>query len=347
MKNKKLILLLLIITLLGWFLGKKMISWYHQRQVFHEFRTNFAKKNINLNELVLSQTKKNEIPDILQPKFISVKEAEKQLKDSSKGVLVDIIGKKRFYPFNILLWHKVINDFFDGVPYSVTYSPWCDSAVVYKGSLNDQEIKFKDSGMLYKSNLVFYDNRSESFWSQGLGRAIAGDFLDSNLEILATTQVTTFKDIKINHAETEVLSQDTGYINNYSYNPYSGYLETADLPAFASYENKRFPAKEPMYVVPLGDKSLVFSLNDLPQKEVLSRKIGDDELKAGKLGSEILVTKNGQRLGGYSQLWFCWAGLHENDGIVWDIKAEELSKKAAEKANAEASPSASVSNEVK
>ncbi|MCC6710832.1 MAG: DUF3179 domain-containing protein [Candidatus Pacebacteria bacterium] len=342
MKTKKLILLFVLLVL-GWFSGQRLISFLTEKKRLSVFITDFSKKSIDLGELVFGKVGKNDIPDILELKFISVKEAEAQLKDSTKGILVDILGRKRFYPLNILVWHEVINDFFEGVPYSVTYSPFCESVAVYKGSLNNQGIEFRASGLLYHGNLVFYDTKTESLWSQGLGKAIVGEHTGSSLDLVPTTQLLTFKDVKINHYGAEVLSQDTGYFYNYSYNPYSGYLVSDEIPDFIDYENKRFPAKEMMYVVPLGDKSLVFSLNDLPEQDVRQRTIDGSEIRAGRLGAEIIVTKDGQRVGCYQQLWLCWAALHQEDGVVWDIKLEDLNKKIDAKNQVEEATSASVS----
>ena len=341
MKNKKKIILLVFLIIVGWLAGSYGYKKFNRYQRLNSFRTDWSKKSIDLNDLILGKVGKDDIPDIYEPKFISVKEAQDQLKDSTKGVLVDITGQKRFYPLNILVWHEVINDFMEGVPYSVTYSPFCESIVVYKGSAEDQGLKFRASGLLYKANLVFYDTKTESLWSQGLGKSIAGSFNDVSLELLPTTQILTFKDIRINHYDAEVLSEDTGYFNNYSFNPYSGYLESEEIPDYVEYINKRFPAKQTMYVVPLGDKSLTFPLEDLPQQEVKIRDFDGTEIRAGRVGSEVIVTQDGHRVGGYQQLWLCWAALHEDDGVVWDIKLDELNK-AVQQQVEEASAAASV-----
>jgi len=323
MKNKKIIFLIVLI-ILGWFVGGWTKNWYGRYKKFKSFTTDFSDISIDLNNLTQGNVGKDDIPDIPEPKFIPVTDAK--LNDSDKGVLVDITGSKRFYPLNILIWHEVINDFMAGVPYAVTYSPFCNSIAVYRSSTEDQGLKFRATGFLYKSNLVFYDTKTESFWSQGLGQSIAGKFNGNYLDLVRKTQILTFKDIKKNHFDAEVLSEDTGYFKNYSFNPYSGYLEIPEIPDFAEYKNKRFSAKEMMYVVPLGEKSLTFPIDDLPEEEIRYRSFEGEVLRAGKVGSEIVVTKDGERVGGYPQMWFCWAGLHEDNGVVWDIKLEEMNK---------------------
>jgi hypothetical protein len=331
MKKRKIIYLVLLV-LLGWFLGNKLIIWNQRRARFATFsRTDFSRTSIDLEELVLRDFEKNDFPEILETKFISVDEAK--LKDSARGVLVDISGEKRFYPINILVWHDVINDFMSGVPITLTYSPYCESAVVFRASAHDQGLKFRSSGFLYRSNLVFHDTRTESLWIQGLGKAVAGDFNKTSIDLVRNTQVLTFDEIKRNHADAQVLSQDTGFFRNYSYNPYTEYFTNDEIPENAKFENLRFDKKEMMYVVPLEDKSLVFSLKDLPEGKTVKRNFNETVIRAAKLGNEIIVTQDENRVGGYKQLWFCWAGLHEEDGIVWDIKLDLLKEEANEEIN--------------
>ncbi|MBT4123862.1 MAG: DUF3179 domain-containing protein [Candidatus Pacebacteria bacterium] len=321
MKQRKIYYFLILLSL-GWLLGSLGFKKYFQYQKLKSFRTDFSQKSISLNKLTLGKVGKDDIPDISNPKFVSVDEAS--IKDSMKGVLVDISGKKRFYPLNILVWHEVINDFMEGVPIAVTYSPLCDSVTVFRSSSNNQGLKFRASGFLYNANLVFYDTKTESFWLQATGQAIAGQFDGNFLSLVPGTQVLSFAEIKKNHSDAQILSQDTGYFNNYSFNPYSGYTETDEIPDFVKYENKRFSKKQRMFVVPLGEKSLVFPLDSLPTEEVRSRIFDGTFIRAGKSGSEVIVTQDGKRVGGYSQMWFCWAASHEENGVVWDMSSEEV-----------------------
>lgn len=327
--QKKNLIYLVVLVALGWFLGGKAIKWNQQRTKFKQFRTDFSRTTIDLNDLVFGDIGKDDIPEIFDTKYVSVK--EDNLKDESRGVLVNVLGRKKYYPVNILVWHEVINDALSGQFYSVTYSPFCESIAVYKGDAVDHDLKFRASGLLYKSNLVFFDTQTESLWLQATGKAIVGNFIGASLDLVEDTQVITYKDLKRYHPEAEVLSRDTGYFKNYSYNPFSGYLENDDHPEeLVAYENKRFDKKEMMYVVPVDDRSLAFPIADLPEGETVQKVFNDSLIIAGKHNGGIIVTRNGKRIGGYPQLWFCWAALHEEDGSAWDVQLDLLNRQVEE-----------------
>jgi len=308
---------------------------YLKQQKFKDFRTNLSKTNINLDDLVVGKVAKNDIPNLSHPKLKFQQAKDLDLKPFSEGVLVDVLGRKRFYPLNILTWHEVVNEFFDGVPYVITYSPLCDSAVVFQSSINDEGLTFRASGFLYQNNLVFYDTKTESLWSQAANKAIAGEMVGTKIKVLPNTQIMTFAEVKKNFPETEVLSEDTGYILNYSFNPYSGYNLSKDIFYPVNVVNKRFPQKEMMYVVPLENKSLAFSAKNFPEGKIRERVVDGVTIRAGRIGKEIIVNKDKERLSGYQQMWFCWYAQHQDDGIVWEydksldnLKTDAIQKEA-------------------
>ena len=91
---------------------------------------------------------------------------------------VEIDGQARAYPLWVMCWHEIVNDTLGGRPIAVTYSPLCDSAVVFDRNVAGKTRTFSISGLLYNSNLLMYDRRpdgrGESLWSQLQFRAVAG-----------------------------------------------------------------------------------------------------------------------------------------------------------------------------
>lgn len=111
--------------------------------------------------------------------------------------------KARAYPLRILNWHEVVNDIFDG-PLLVTYCPLCGSGITAERRVNGVETRFGVSGMLWRSDLVMYDERTESLWSQILGAAIRGPRTGERLSLEPST-LTTWGEWRETHASTEVL----------------------------------------------------------------------------------------------------------------------------------------------
>jgi hypothetical protein len=123
---------------------------------------------------------------------LNARNRSKYLTSDDPVVGVTIGNESRVYPVYILRWHEIINDTLGGVPIAVTYSPLCDSAVVFDRRLDgsDKPLTFGYSGLLYNSNLLMYDRREdgqvggESLWSQMKFEAISGPSVGKKLKVL-------------------------------------------------------------------------------------------------------------------------------------------------------------------
>ena len=61
------------------------------------------------------------IPSIDMPKFVSVKEADRWLKEREPVILFEHKGDARAYPLQIMTWHEIVNDVVGGLPVIVTF----------------------------------------------------------------------------------------------------------------------------------------------------------------------------------------------------------------------------------
>lgn len=285
-------------------------------KTFPGFITNTAETSIDLDLLLSGGPGKDGIPAINQPKFASISDAK--VDDEVLGILVEFEGEKRYYPFNIIVWHEVVNDSIKDTHYAVTFCPLCGSAIVFNRRVDSQVLQFGVSGFLFESNLVMYDTATESFWSQSKGEAIVGDFLGTKLEVLPLQQI-TFAELKEKHPEAIVLSRDTGHIRSYGLNPYGGYGNSEDILFPVSVTDKRFSAKEIMYVIPLAEKSVAFPQLKLKEGKAETFELDGSTLEAIREGDEIDVKRSGEVLPGYFEMWFSWATQHQDDGVVWEI----------------------------
>jgi hypothetical protein len=94
--------------------------------------------------------------------------------------------------------------------------------------INDEEVEFGTSGKLYNPNLVMYDRKTDSYWTQIDGLAIVGEFIGSELKPVSIDTV-VWKDWKKVHPDSEVLSQQTGFNRPYGRDPYGRYFEDSFL----------------------------------------------------------------------------------------------------------------------
>lgn len=128
---------------------------------------------------------------------------EPRLRPEEPVIGVDRAGEARAYPLQVLTWHEAVNDRLDG-PLLVTYCPLCRSGVVADRLVAGEPTTFGVSGYLYHENLVLYDRRTESLWSQLLATAIRGPRTGDELRLRPST-LTSWRAWREAHPDTAVL----------------------------------------------------------------------------------------------------------------------------------------------
>jgi hypothetical protein len=149
-----------------------------------ELRTNWNNHSVPIDSIHDGGPGKNGIPAIDFPEFVSVDGARRFLTDPDFGILIINGNEEKFYPLKILNWHEVVNDNIAALSVAVTFCPLCGSAIVYNRTVDGDTLLFGVSGKLYESNMLMFDEGTESLWSQASGVAIAGDLTSKNLELI-------------------------------------------------------------------------------------------------------------------------------------------------------------------
>ncbi len=233
--------------------------------------------DFDVTDLVSGGVLNNGIPSIDDPDFESVRAADQYLDDDGYGLLVQNGSHARFYPYQILVWHEVINDVFKGQSLLVTYCPLCNSGIVFERKINEDEVEFGVSGKLYNSNLVMYDKGTNSLWSQVLGESIYGELAGLKLANYPSLTI-TWNDFKKNFADGDVLSRNTGASRDYTRDPYIKYH--TDNSVFFPIKNKdqRLHVKD--LIVGVSDDKIgkVFTLEDVKQDKIINDVVGDQDV---------------------------------------------------------------------
>ena len=242
-------------------------------RAYPDWQTNFDKKNIDLDELMSGGPPKDGIPAIFVPKFETQSEAGEWLDEKEPVIALEIEGEAKAYPLSILIWHEIANDIIGNVPVVVSFCPLCYSAIVYDRRINGVEPYFGVSGLLRMSDLVMYDNVTESFWQQFTGEAIVGDMIGSKLDFIPA-QIISFKQFKDAYPNGIILSKDTGYERDYGRNPYVGYDDIDQSPFLYKGEiDGRLPPNEK--VIAIKEEGL---LKAYPYSITLIEKVINDKI---------------------------------------------------------------------
>lgn len=81
--------------------------------------TDTSRRLVELDEFLSGGPPKDGIPALTDPLLETLDETT--IPDDVYGVLVEIDGDARFYPYNILVWHEIANEVAGGRPIAVTF----------------------------------------------------------------------------------------------------------------------------------------------------------------------------------------------------------------------------------
>lgn len=330
MKNKKYIAIgIFVIIGLGYLIlsygGKtqtETIAVADNRTAKEIMMTDGVKHSIPLSEIIGGGPSKDGIPPIDHPKFGPIPQADSFLKDSDPGIALDIDGVSRFYPFQILVWHEIVNDMINGKRVLVTYCPLCLSGIVFDPVVKGEQVEFGTSGKLWNSNLVMYDRKTDSLWSQILGEAIVGEMTGTRLEILPSDQI-RFGDWKKLHPTGEVLSRDTGAARFYGQDPYGDYYTAPGTYFPVGKKDSRLGEKEFILGIVINGKAKAYwppaikkagKVEDIFQGRTIVAQYEKD-IDAVRLFEK---KPNGEleRINPFGAFWFSWVAAHPDTELL-------------------------------
>lgn len=279
--------------------------------------TDGVKHSVPLEDIRGGGPPRDGIPPIDEPQFVSAAAASDWLEESEPGIAVEIDGVKRFYPFQILVWHEIVNDTFEGKRVLVTYCPLCLSGIVFDPLVNGERVEFGTSGKLWNSNLVMYDRKTESLWSQVLGEAVVGEMTGTKLAVLESDQM-RFGEWQTLNPSGQVLSRDTGATRVYGSDPYGGYYTDNRAVYFpVDSTDDRLENKDFVLGIVINDQAKAY----LPEA---IKKIG--RLEENFAGKDLVIEyvaeidavrifakmNDGslERINPWPSFWFSWVAVH-------------------------------------
>lgn len=284
------------------------------------FVTDGVKHSIPLGEILSGGPPKDGIPSIDDPKFISITEADEFLASDDVGLGVVHKGEARFYPFQILVWHEIVNDTIAGDPVLVTYCPLCATGITFDRKVDGVATEFGVSGRLWQSNLLMY-NRSadpddESLWSQVLGEAVLGEFTGTRLAVVSSDTV-RWGDWKKNHPDTTALSRDTGSVRAYGADPYGDYYTNERVSFGATFNDDRLHPKEFVLGVEIGGQYKAYVADQLPEGTTVDSFAGKTiTIEKSDIGEvRMFVGTERESLAHIDGFWFSWVAVHPETAL--------------------------------
>lgn len=254
------------------------------------------------------------IPAINQPRFVQA--ARPGLADADRVLGIERRGTARAYPVRILNWHEIVNDRLGDEPIAVTYCPLCGTGIAFDARVGGEAARFGVSGLLYNSDVLLYDRRTESLWSQILGRAIAGPLKGTALTSVPISH-TSWAAWRARHPRTEVLSTQTGFQRDYDRDPYDGYDKVPRLMFDVQHRDQRLPLKAWVMGLVVAGQARAYPFDWLVRR-VDAQGRWHDQLGGQRIRIQFDAQARsaeahdaaGRRLPTITAFWFAWVAFH-------------------------------------
>jgi hypothetical protein len=183
---------------------------------------------------------------------------------------IEINGKARAYPLEVIGYHHLVNDTLDGQPLMITYCTVCRTGRVFSPMVEGRGEQFKLVGMDH-FNAMFEDASTGSWWRQVNGEAVAGPLKGKSLTELPASQMRLSAWVE-QFPNTEIMQPDTSFRKSYEH------LEKFDEGTTGSPLTRRdsLSWKEKSWVVgvQLGMSARAYDWNDLVRLRVINDTLG-------------------------------------------------------------------------
>tara|TARA_B100000029_G_scaffold21470_1_gene21701 strand:- start:14639 stop:15943 length:1305 start_codon:yes stop_codon:yes gene_type:complete len=297
-------------------------------------RTNFRKflADLDIEEISSGSVGRDGIPPIYNPLFISIQEAEEieWLTGDHPVAIVEMDGNVKAYPLGILTFHEVVNDTIGDTPVVLTYCPLCYTAIGFIREVNGTVLNFGTTGNLRRSNLIMWDDVTESWWQQITGQAIIGDLAGESLDTVSVN-ISSFDEYKRSYPKGLVLSPDsTNYDMDeiYGKNPYVRYDAPNTQPfMFKQYIDKRLDPVERVLGININEDFLAIPFTSLEESLVRELEHKGEEMVVfyndrtlSALDKELIVES---RIAGSASVFFPYINgekiyFYNDNGVITD-----------------------------
>ena len=273
-----------------------------------------SRSDVPLSEIHRGGPPRDGIPALTDPEF-RPPGSENWLQDDDRVLGVHHNGVAKAYPLGIMNYHEVVNDLFADEPIAVTYCPLCFTGIAFRAQEPDgTRLLLGVSGLLYNSDVLLYDRRTESLWSQIAARAISGPRRGDILETIPVAN-TTWSAWRAEHPESLVLSRNTDHARNYDRDPYAAYAEDEALMFPVRFRMHGKHPKTLVLGVEIDGQARAYPLTAFPetgqhqlQDELGGKSISvliDADAQTGRV-----LSAQGEEITSLIAYWFAWFAFH-------------------------------------
>ncbi len=235
------------------------------------WKTDWSLRTVSLDELLIS-LRRDSIRPIDDPTYLTLDEAIEEYNPKEPFIIVDLNGDARAYPLSVLVNHEIVNDEVGGVPVTVTFCPLCNSSIVFDRRIDGIVHRFGTSGMLHNSELVMWDDTTETLWQQLTGEGIVGEQAGKKLTMIAA-QIASLDAFAASSPDGRVMAPPPG--RAYLRSSYQGYDDgNRDPFLFFGDIDDRLNATDRIAALDLGTGPVAYSFEYLSKHFVTNVESG-------------------------------------------------------------------------
>lgn len=162
-----------------------------------------------------------------------------------------------------------------------------------------------------------YDRKTNSYWSQLDGLAIVGELTGTRLTAVSVETV-VWRGWKSEHPDSEVLSQDTGFIRPYGVDPYGSYYENDFLFFPVDETDNRIKPKTVVFGIDVDGIFKAYREEDLKELGTIEDTVGGVGVRVVREASGMVTITNldtGEEIVKERSFWFAWYAFHPETGL--------------------------------
>lgn len=129
------------------------------------------------------------------------------------GIVIDTGYVARFYPFQVLHQHEIVNDVVSGQPILVAYCSVCKTAIAYNPMIDGTYLSFETTPYIWNGSTVIVNRENDSMlWTQADGTEIAHNA--RKMDVISF-DIITYEDFARQYPEGEIMIGNEAYIDSY------------------------------------------------------------------------------------------------------------------------------------
>lgn len=299
-------------------LSMLFVDMQSQTELFQANGFDYTDSSVPPEEIKAGGPGRDGIPSIDYPQFVAANKA-RYMMTTDRVLAVEVNGIAKAYPVKILNYHEVVNDTIGGQAVVITYCPLCGSGMAFSANIKDERFWFGVSGLLYNSDVLLYDRRTQSLWSQIESEAISGPLKGHKLKYIPTEN-TSWQAWRAKHPQGKVLSTETGYNRDYRSTPYEGYEFSKELIFAVDKEDDRLARKDKVIGIVINGQAKAYPLRALKK---MKQSLIEDPFQAQliqihydkKAKSARITDASGNLLPSTQMYWFAWYAFHPETDV--------------------------------